>query len=1108
MARIYVSSTYADLKDYRETVYRTLRQMGHDVIAMEDYVATDQRPVVKCLADVAGCDLYLGLFAWRYGFVPPPEHGNPGQKSITELEYRKALETGKPCRLFLLQDGTPWPQEWKDRTTGENEAGGRIAALRGELGRERMVGLFDSATELGRQVSISVGQWERLRLAPPAGEPGFWERWQAWLAATVFARRNTRRYVHTLETQHRELSFLGRATPLDLEHIYVSLKVGEHNPPALQPDAPDGAAEVPAPEVGRSVDVPEALALGRRLVVLGEPGSGKTTLLKYLVLQLARRDPRLAPFARALMPTPLTRVLEPTVRFLSGASVFMPGLLASLAALVVWLVQVFRSPTPLTALGLWVLFLVALFLLWVKPSRRSTLVGAGLALGGLAYAVSAPGMVGRLTTGLMGLGVALWLYPYWIRPPLALLRRALRRATRYPLPVYLTLNNLAHDARPIEAHLAAALAGARFAHGERFLARRLERGGCMLLLDALDEVVDPTARQRVVAEVNRLRTAHGEGNEILVTSRIAGFPGTLTGYRQLEVEALKEAQIAAFVHGWFAETPDAQARERRVEGLLQALGHSPRMRALASNPLLLSLMTLLYENRWELPERRAEVYEECVGLLTAEWDHRRGVTRAPRFSPTQQQAILTEVAVCFHQAGTRVLERAELLAALEEALPACGCGGADPGEALEELMRHTGLLRQKSRTSYDFVHLTFQEFFTARAFRQRGDTEALLAHAGVDWWREVIRLYAGLEGDATLLLERFRKADLLLAAGCLADARPRDTASFRRSAEAIVGDLQTLAQEDPTRRQEAADALADVGDWGAKDFLIDAVSGEGVEPVVALSALLALSQGADQATEARLLADQGRLLRLLHAEVPRAAPHLRTRILDLLERLGHPLAHVPAGEFRMGSDGDSADERPQHIVALAEHWIDRFPVTNAQYARFVEETGYRAAGDWRSTSTPGKERHPVVNVTWEDARAYAKWCGKRLPTEAEWEKAARGTDARRYPWGEPWDGNKCNVSGRGTTPVGHYPAGASPYGCHDMAGNVWEWVADWYDAGYYARSPRDNPRGPESGSDRVVRGGSWRNDPDLARAAYRNRGTPDDRYDLRGFRLVCASPIF
>ncbi len=802
MARIYVSSTYADLKDYRETVYRTLRQMGHDVIAMEDYVATDQRPVVKCLADVAGCDLYLGLFAWRYGYVPPPEHGNPGQRSITELEYRKALETGKPCRLFLLKDGTPWLEEWKD-ATGDDEAGGRIAALRRELGCEQMVGFFDSATELGRQVSISVGQWDRLRLAPPAGAPGLWQRWQAWLAATLFARRNTRRYLRTLEAQHREFSFLGRATPLDLEHIYVSLKVGAHSPPALQPDAPTGPAdELPVPDAGRTVDVAEALALGRRLVVLGDPGSGKTTLLKYLVLQLARRDPRLAPFARALMPARLTRILEPAIRFLSGASVFWPGFLTSLAALVVWLAQVFRSPMPLTALGLWVLFLVALLLIAVKFSRKSTLVGIGLALGGLAYTVSAPGLVGPLAVGLMGLGVALWLYPYWIRPPLALLRRVLQRATRYPLPVYLTLNHLAHDARPIEAHFAEALAGARFAHGERFLARRLARGECMLLLDALDEVVDPTARQRVVAEVNRLRTGHGEGNQILVTSRIAGFPGTLTGYRQLEVEALKEAQIAAFVHGWFADTPDAQARERRVEGLLQALGRSPRLRALASNPLLLSLMTLLYENRWDLPERRAVVYEECVGLLTAEWDRRRGVTRAPRFSPAQQQAILTEVAARFHQAGTRVFELAGLLAALEDALPACGCGGADPGELLEELMRHTGLLRQKSRISYDFVHLTFQEFFTARAFRQRGDAEALLAHAGEDWWREVIRLYAGLEGDATLLLERFRETDLLLAAGCLADARPQDTASFRRSAEAIVGDLQGLVQQEPARRQD------------------------------------------------------------------------------------------------------------------------------------------------------------------------------------------------------------------------------------------------------------------------------------------------------------------
>ncbi len=153
--------------------------------------------------------------------------------------------------------------------------------------------------------------------------------------------------------------------------------------------------------------------------------------------------------------------------------------------------------------------------------------------------------------------------------------------------------------------------------------------------------------------------------------------------------------------------------------------------------------------------------------------------------------------------------------------------------------------------------------------------------------------------------------------------------------------------------------------------------------------------------------------------------------------------------------------------------------------------------------------NPVVWVTWDDACAYGKWCGKRLPTEAQWEKAARSTDGRRYPWGNNWDGNKCNVSGRGTTPVGAYPEGTSPYGCQDMAGNVWEWVADWYDPDYYYDvSPSEDPPGPVTGDRRVVRGGSFgyhlRRRP-LRRALRRRRRRPRRRRRFSGGGVPMSS---
>jgi formylglycine-generating enzyme required for sulfatase activity len=187
------------------------------------------------------------------------------------------------------------------------------------------------------------------------------------------------------------------------------------------------------------------------------------------------------------------------------------------------------------------------------------------------------------------------------------------------------------------------------------------------------------------------------------------------------------------------------------------------------------------------------------------------------------------------------------------------------------------------------------------------------------------------------------------------------------------------------------------------------------------------------------------------------------------------------------------DEQPQHTAYLDAFWIDKTEVTNAKYQRCVEAGVCQVPTtcDWGEPTygDVSKAEHPVVCVRWHDAKAYCEWAGARLPTEAEWEKAARGTGGQIHPWGNDFDGSKLNscdvncphewrdVSANDgyiyTAPVGSYPGGASPYGALDMAGNAWEWVADGYDPGYYNQSPTRNPPGPDSGEKRVLRGGSW-----------------------------------
>jgi formylglycine-generating enzyme required for sulfatase activity len=280
---------------------------------------------------------------------------------------------------------------------------------------------------------------------------------------------------------------------------------------------------------------------------------------------------------------------------------------------------------------------------------------------------------------------------------------------------------------------------------------------------------------------------------------------------------------------------------------------------------------------------------------------------------------------------------------------------------------------------------------------------------------------------------------------------------------------------------------------------------------------------------------------------------------------GMTMVYVPVGEFEMGSmgiqwlwngslmNGDLdlqlyTDEEPKHTVFLDAFWIDQTEVTVEMFRKFVEATGYEttaeregwgapwtdgpmeeewphvAGTDWLHPQGPeslAHDDHPVVQVTWEDAAAYCEWAGGQLPTEAQWEMAARGTDGRLWPWGDTYDGNRgsyCDAScpvkrwnhdsyddGYAlTSPVGSFPSGASPYGVLDMAGNVWEWVADWYGENYYGDSPYENPTGPRFGVERTQRGGAWIDNESWVRTTVRHATPPWVRCNDLGFR--CALP--
>lgn len=259
---------------------------------------------------------------------------------------------------------------------------------------------------------------------------------------------------------------------------------------------------------------------------------------------------------------------------------------------------------------------------------------------------------------------------------------------------------------------------------------------------------------------------------------------------------------------------------------------------------------------------------------------------------------------------------------------------------------------------------------------------------------------------------------------------------------------------------------------------------------------------------------------------------------------GKTMVYIPAGNFYQGARDDFApaepDERPQKRITLNAFWIAQTEVTNQEYAACVQAggctapafTGLDAWSDYYGN--PDLIEYPVIGITWYQARDYCAWIGGSLPTEAQWEKAARGRDGRRYPW--EWVGSVYNSSGEirlnycdenctkpfyddtyndgyaSTAPVGSYPAGASPYGVLDMAGNVWEWTADWYRSDYYSSSPDTNPTGPENGVEKVIKGGSWLDTPYkgiplVFRSSNRSYRSPTLAYNDLGFRCILPATV-
>lgn len=587
-----------------------------------------------------------------------------------------------------------------------------------------------------------------------------------------------------------------------------------------------------------------------------------------------------------------------------------------------------------------------------------------------------------------------------------------------------------------------------------YFEKKMHEEPTFVLMDGLDEAPDTKIRERI-ARLFENATQRFRECRFVVTTRPGAYQGlaTLAGFEQFRIDDLSDEAVEQFLKHWSAALHPSNAADAKAHcgELLNALRARPEIRRMARNPVMLTALAVVHWNERRLPEQRADLYESILGWL-ARAREKPGRERAERCLTLLGHLALgmqLQARGRVRQIGTR--HAAELIAPHLRDIP-----------EEERLRRAEWFLQQEELDSgivvsrsakVEFWHLTFQEHLAARAIAGLPDAaqQELLIQGKRLYkpeWREALLLYAGLlsskqgpeKVDAffTTVLDQCgtKLADQARCAGLLGT---------------ILADLKPSGYHprDPRYGELMSMTIRIFDD----DKLPRVLIGDRVDAADALG----------QAGDPRLLEDNW--------------------------------VRIPAGTFVMGEGDD------RHEVELSSYDIGKYPVTVQQYGSFVEDGGPEPK---RWDSQVLHLNRPVVNVSWQDAAAYCSWAGVRLPTEAEWERAARGVRGRKYPWGnEEPDTSRGNYDETGVgapSPVGLFPNGATAEGIRDLAGNVWEWVADWY--GDYPQDRQGNPKGPTSGENRVLRGGSWDDPSWLLHAALRSREMPEYRDDGVGFR--CA----
>lgn len=657
-----------------------------------------------------------------------------------------------------------------------------------------------------------------------------------------------------------------------------------------------------------------------------------------------------------------------------------------------------------------------------------------------------------------------------------------------------------------------------------FLKRILDTTGGVVFFDGLDEVREQDeqrTRSRIVKAIEAFAKPLDKCRVIITCREYAyrkddAWHLPKAQFPEVELDLFRFKQIAQFAQTWYLTVGKWQEWTeqkclKEAEQLNQAIKAWPHLKALAQYPLLLTLMAQVHGRDGYLPRDRADLYDRAVKLLLVHWENRivRDQNGTCKMEPglisqlgirsDTLRAALERLALAAHERQEQEKERSGCADIAKEDLRQELCDSLSIGldraeEVIVYIQNRSGLIQALDNRTFAFPHRTFQEYLAAACIMKKADFEDVLRQnivRDLPWWQEVFLLSAGSSRSTPRNI--YQLVDALL---------PNDPAGTEMTS-ATIACAQLCAQ-----------AMAET------EFL------EHVRQEQALQAgtYTRIHKRVQQWLHNALTADD------------KLSPKERVEAGNALNWVGDPrfdpqqwylpkdaslgFITVPAGKFWMGSDQDqdkeasSAEELPRHRVAVTEYAIARYPVTVAQYKVFAQDTDMELDDAWHQFNR--YDNHPVTVVTWNEAKAYCRWLneklkGKRwkimLPSESQWEMAARGLDERIYPWGnDAIDSNRANYKDtaiKGTSPVGGFPSGASYCEAMDMAGNVWEWVEDdWHDD--YKGAPDDGsawidtPRSPN----RVIRGGNWFLPAGDCRSAYRFRGQPGGCIGFLGFRLV------